>query len=92
MTGYPTPWTYDEAGAMYDSAGFLVIDHFEATGDDIARKVDAFRLIVRAVNSHDALVEALENMIGEFCNTNFDRAYSYKKAVAALALAKGETK
>lgn len=51
------------------------------------------RLIVRAVNSHDALVAALEDIVTRLV-TGFPDANEYppvKKARSALSLARGQT-
>lgn len=86
----PTPWKYGHVGTDalwigpdYNRTPVAHIDHNMEYARDNSRANAAF--IVRAVNSHDKLVEALRQMV---VNSEADgKSYRdcHKKAVAALA-------
>ena len=88
MTGKPTPtpWAIFKAGIG------------EENGDGIAslwregeeREANA-ALIVRAVNTHEALVKAAEDFVAKVDSGRARSRDSYAKFKAALALARGET-
>lgn len=98
----PTTWKIDKYGGIKDldhnrvyACGF-VNPMYNSVMTDEAKANDAF--IVRAVNSHDALINALKGAIGalEFSRDyhsdlgNFYQAYAQDKldeAINALALA-----
>lgn len=80
----PIPWHKDmKAMYIYDAAGITVVKVFGPNDENQLRRnananADA-DLIVRAVNAHDALVEALEAML-----TVADRGDSPRKLDEAL--------
>ena len=96
-THAPTPWTIDD---------HRVLDIRDSNGESVARvwrsspRETNAELIVRAVNSHQALLDALEalldaSQIGDAFLRDTDsvslKVADFKQARAALARAKGET-
>lgn len=91
----PTPWTINEPHAarsnnaqILDLDGYIVVEcsgYASHTGVN-AKHNAAF--IVRAVNSHEALVKALEAMTLDYKLDGFPEIT--RAAQAALRLAKGE--
>jgi hypothetical protein len=97
----PRPWRYTaNTSDLYDSgAAFFVLARHPAGEFDVCEihgtlgceEADA-ALIVRAVNAHDALVEALEAVYEAFIDTGLDASWEVadSKARAALRLARGD--
>jgi hypothetical protein len=85
MTHTPTPWewrndqTYNK-GQWSIMPGVLIVEGTDGTpdGDEIDRANAAF--IVRAVNAHDKLVEALRRALDEAVADEMDEWYANAKA------------
>jgi len=96
----PTPWKFEDeyvrADALNgDEGGNIVADVYTRPSHSHSPEMEAnAAFIVRAVNAHDALVEALEIMVGSYEDR---QCWPGKKDVlldkmnAVLALAKGDT-
>lgn len=101
MEATPRPWTFDpkseevwspeglvatvkQRGPLVESDGDYRLPETEANGE----------YIVRAVNAHDRLIEALEVFIGDYdAGMEFDAGElrtHYREMKAALALAREE--
>ncbi len=83
LSGWANIWGAKEQRALASVGGGVgAMGNFEANA----------ALIVRAVNAHEALVEALEDMVEEWACSDDDCPHGCKEARAALALAlAGET-
>ena len=84
----PRPWTYHEPDYVFRDANGLWITFHPKVGAEV----------IRAVNSHDALLAALEDCTGRFwacliaAKTDVEYAdIAVEKYHAVIALAKGET-
>lgn len=82
----PAPW-HAENGTIYSQYATIGSAHGKTRNDAENDANAAF--IVRAVNAHDALVEALEEFIGS--HATFSVPSIAAKARAALRAAKGES-
>lgn len=95
MTHTPTPWIArlnGDCSCIRASDNDLVTLGDHDTG--LCMTEDDASLIVRAVNAHDALVEALElqDMAArEIHGKSYVNTDTQRKTVAALKLARGET-
>lgn len=90
----PLPWTFDELpewGEIYDANGGLI-----ATVNETAEEIKAdAEFIVRAVNCHDELLEALQLFLQGATRIDYDEnSWVFVEAVdaarAAIAKATGE--
>lgn len=92
MTMHPkyTPY-HVELNSEADNDNKGRIDILDNSGTPIAHVIDeeTAAFIVRACNSHAALIEALDEIL-DYCNTSVERPrpLDLSKAKAALALAK----
>lgn len=91
----PLPWRLGYSPLNVEWASDRIV--CSMAGASAARETDFIAeqhanaaLIVRAVNSHHELVEALEGMMRAYDEFNFD-TFDPNAARAALAKAKGET-
>lgn len=85
------PWTLDGKMIFAPRIGGLIAQTYDnaGTGSDKCAKANA-AFIVRACNSHAALVEALESVLAALDEANGDPRHPEAiKARAALAQAKG---
>lgn len=88
----PTPWRIEDDTIKAGKNDTHLFDIYECPGLGVAAEANA-AFIVRAVNSHDTLVEALETLV-EVCPCQNgcapdDMTCATQKALAALKLAKG---
>jgi hypothetical protein len=99
----PTPWVldgYNLAQILYCTAERGSPEAKHACGDyDVIAKCEGDNwkanaaYIVKAVNAHEALVEALENLVENYRSKNGDMGllnHFIKEGDAALKLARGE--
>ena len=90
----PTPWTNNGQSIIVSSDGDicqLFYTHKDGIDDQFPNAKANAAFIVRAVNSHEALVEALELIMKNSTNFRLHApAYMIDKVEAALKLAKGE--
>jgi hypothetical protein len=93
----PTPWT-EENGTIYgpDDLDYVAIDGASIVSEHVL-KANAEH-IVRAVNSHERLIQALSELVAEHdvSNENIPMGYGPKPdtfgiELARAALAEGET-
>ncbi len=92
----PTPWLYCHQDKRGDLATVCYVADFCVTADTPSYEFhgtpeqDA-AFIVRAVNSHDALVDILTELLGADGHDAFEEAF-WERARAALSLAQPEGK
>lgn len=90
----PTPWVFDKYGNILqegtDSFTSRVSVEGVALGSSKEAKANS-ALIVRAVNAHQALVDALDNLLQAHLLTGRITNEDCAQADAALKLARGES-
>ena len=87
-----TPWAVDAVGPhqddiINDETGFSIARMSWAGPNSAVSKANA-AYIVRCVNSHEALVAALEDMINRYCDDESLDSELDERARAVLSLAK----
>lgn len=82
----PTPWQTDQDGFIESMAGTYIAE-VSSDSDKAEAQADA-EFIVRAVNSHEELLDALERIVVE-CNLD-DAMLDVVRQIAEKAIAKAE--